>query len=66
MADSAPYRQVGALAFRPASPIADGPLLTAFGRDLYVESLGGAAQFQHDFGRAGQKFPLWIASCAAS
>lgn len=66
MPESAPYKYARALAFRTADPAADAALLTAFGRDLYVESLGGDTQFRRDFGRYGQKFPLWIAACAAA
>ena len=64
MPESAPYKYAKTLAFRVADPAADGRTLIAFGRDLYVESLGSDAGFIRDFGRYGQKFPLWIAACA--
>ena len=66
MPESASYKYAKTLAFRAADPAADGPTLIAFGRDLYVESLGGDAGFIRDFGRYGQKFPLWIAACAGA
>ena len=66
MTDAAPYQYARTLAFRTVDPLADAAVLTAFGRDLYVESLGDDAAFRRDFGRYGQKFPLWIASCAAA
>jgi len=64
MPQSAPYQYARTLAFRAIDPAADAAALIAFGRDLYVESTGGAAGFARDFGRYGQKFPLWVASCA--
>ena len=66
MANSATHKYTGALAFRPARPLADSATLIAFGRDLYVESLGSDAGFRRDYGARGQKFPLWIAACSAS
>ena len=65
MSNAAPYRHAGALAIRPVDAIADARTLVAFGRDLYLESLGDETKFQRDYGRRGQKFPFWIASCAA-
>ncbi len=66
MANSATHKYAGALAFRPARPLADSATLIAFGRDLYIESLGSDAGFRRDYGARGQKFPLWIAACSAS
>ncbi len=41
-------------------------MLIAFGRDLYRESLGSDVEFRRDYGAYGQKYPLWIAACAAA
>lgn len=54
------------LAFRPPDPAGDDAALIAFGRDLYVESLGNDRAFRRDYGARGERFPCWIASCAAS
>jgi GNAT superfamily N-acetyltransferase len=66
MPDSAPHKYANTLAFRPANPYTDARALIAFGRDLYIESLGNAAAFERDFGKGGERFPVWVASCAAS
>ncbi len=66
MPDSARDKYAKALAFRPACPQGDASILIAFARDLYRESLGSDAGFWHDYGACGEKFPLWIAACAAA
>ncbi|MGE0409870.1 MAG: N-acetyltransferase family protein [Amphiplicatus sp.] len=65
MADGAPYKYASSLAFRAVDPYTDGRRLIAFGRDLYVESLGDARGFERDYGPGGARFPAWIASCAS-
>lgn len=66
MPDGAPYRYAETLCFRPVDPAADGAALIAFGRDLYVESLGNARAFERDYGASGAGFPRWIGGCAAA
>lgn len=66
MPDGAPYRYAEMLGFRPADPQADAETLIAFGRDLYIQSLGDDGAFRRDYGRRGERFPRWIAACAAS
>lgn len=65
MPDDAPYRYAKAVSFRPVRPARDARRLVAYGLDLYRESLGNEAQFRRDYGVYGQKFPVWIAACAA-
>ena len=64
MSDSAPYKYAKTLAFRAVDPVADAATLIAFGRDLYVESVGGDGAFRRDYGRRGEGFPAWIGRCA--
>ena len=66
MPDGARHKYAETLAFRPVRPLADAAMLTSFGRDLYVESLGRDHEFRRDYGARGQKFPLWVAACAAA
>ncbi len=61
MSDSAPYRYAKSLVFRAVDLAADAATLIAFGRDLYVESVGGEAMFRRDYGPRGEKFPASIA-----
>jgi len=65
MSGAAPYRYAKTIGFRPINGIADAPTLIAFGRGLYFESLGSEAHFFRDFGERGQRFPFWVAACAA-
>ncbi|GJL93629.1 MAG: hypothetical protein DHS20C05_00340 [Hyphococcus sp.] len=65
MGNSAPYQFANTLRFRPVRPLADANRLIRYGRDLYVESLGTDAEFCRDYGVYGQRFPMWIAACAA-
>lgn len=65
MSGAAPYRYAKTIAFRPINAIADATKLIAFGRGLYFESVGTEAQFLRDFGARGQRFPFWVAACAA-
>ncbi len=65
MTEAAPRPYAKTLAFRPVRPATDASLLISFGRGLYRESLGSDGQFHAEYGRYGQKFPLWIAACAA-
>ncbi len=66
MPGGAPYHYAKTIGFRPADPVADAETLIAFGRGLYAESLGDEAGFRRDFGQRGQRFPFWIAACAAA
>ncbi len=66
MPDDEGHKYAQALAFRPACPRGDASRLIAFARDLYVESLGSDTEFRRDYGAHGQKFPLWVAACAAT
>lgn len=65
MSNSAPYKYAKALAFRAVMPAKDASLLIAFGRDLFIESVGNSHSFYQTYGAHGQRFPLWIAACAA-
>ena len=62
----APYRYAKTIDFRRIDPLKDAKTLVTFGRGLYRESLGSEYQFRREFGQFGQRFPLWIAACAAS
>jgi len=64
MTAGAPYRYRETLRFRPADAARDAKTLIAFGRDLYVESLGDESQFRLDYGLDGVKFSNWVAFCA--
>lgn len=66
MTEGAPHRYAETLRFRPIDPLADDVALIAFGRDLYVESLGNAAAFEREYGADGTGFARWIASCSAT
>lgn len=66
MPDDIGHKYAKVLAFRPVRPLDDASILIAFGRDLYRESLASDVEFQRDYGAYGQKFPLWIAACAAA
>lgn len=64
MADGS-TRYAKTLSFRPIDPERDKAKLIDFGEGLYIESLGDARGFARDYGPGGERFPKWIASCAA-
>lgn len=66
MSDRRAYRYANSLSFRSPQAGADDEALTAFGRDLYIQSLGNDVAFRRDYGPRGERFPHWIASCAAT
>ena len=65
MNHAAPYHYAKKLTFRHIAPVTDENILIAFGRDLFVQSVGDARSFHRTYGRYGQRFPLWVAACAA-
>jgi GNAT superfamily N-acetyltransferase len=62
----AAYKYSKTLDFRAVNPARDAATLIAFGRDLYGESLAGDSSFLREFGAKGERFPIWIAGCAAA
>ena len=66
MSGAAPYHYARKIAFRPIDATVDAQDLIDFGRGLYAASLGDEAYFHRDFGERGQRFPFWIAACAAA
>ncbi len=65
MANSARDKYASVVGFRPVRPLADARTLIGYGRDLYIESLGSEHEFRRSYGVYGQRFPMWIAACAA-